>query len=283
MRKISTVRVDRVGFENKVGLYRAHASAQPEADLSPMTQELLARVNFLESHLALDNGAILDFGCGTGVALGVIRARHPGSKLVGIDISEGAVESAKRFFHGIDFRVANLESPPSELEREFDIALCLEVLEHFEDPVQAVSWIANHYLKEGGTLIASTPNRKLFSMGMTPSPINKTHLHEMDLEEFRHLLQKHFTSVQIYGMRFRSNEQRDAYMNKVGHSCDGYRILGRLWWNKWINRLYRWVLRGEVLDLLKGRRYRTWMAADFEFGESEKDLQEAIWFLGIAR
>lgn len=271
----------RVGYEEKVGTFRAPASVDPEQDPSPMVQELIARTQFIGSKISLNGKSILDYGCGTGVALQWIRSHYHPERMVGLDISNGAIESAKVHYPGIDFRVMDIEKPSTDLKNEFDVSLCFEVLEHLQCPDQALSHLANHYMKSDGILAVTTPNRAVFSNDMKPSPINRTHLHEMNLNELTDLMKTHFKNISIYGMRFKDYNRTKAHEKIVKHSCCGYRLFKELWWNKWISRFYRGIICGEILFLLTGKMYHRWTAEDFEFLDNPCKLEDAIWFLAI--
>jgi SAM-dependent methyltransferase len=274
---------NRTGYETGLGHFRAIPSGGGclDADPSPMVQELIARLRFTAEHVALEGCNVLDYGCGTGLALDWIRSRVRPGRLVGFDVSEGAVAFARQHYAGLEFRLLDIEHPAPDLKSAFDLALSFEVLEHLADPDRAIEHLVLDYLRPDGVLVASTPNRLVFSAGMEPSPINRTHIHEMDLEEFRHLLGQWFAQIEIWGMSFRSQERMAAFARSVESSCDGYRNLGEWWWNPWINRLYRWVWCGGVWQLMTGRQFRHWMAADFEF--DSRSPERAIWFFAVAR
>jgi 2-polyprenyl-3-methyl-5-hydroxy-6-metoxy-1,4-benzoquinol methylase len=272
----------RVGYEEKIGAFRAPASSDPENENSPMIQELIARLKFVASEINFNGKAILDYGCGTGIALQWVRTHFSPSKMVGMDISKGAITSAKDHYPDIDFRIINLESLSDDLRNEFDVTLCFEVLEHLRNPDLALSQLVNHYMKSDAIFVATTPNRLVFSSNMEPSPINRTHLHEMDLYEFSTLLQKHFNNVSIYGMRFKDSWRMKVYQKMVKHSCDGYKLFGGLWWNKWLSRFYRWIIRGELLYFCKRQKFHRWKAIDFEIVNNMYEMGDAIWFLALA-
>jgi len=276
------MRRERSGYKEKVGSSRSTASVNPEQNTSPMVQELIARTRFIRSIVGLDGKAILDYGCGTGIALQWIRIHCQPGRMVGLDISEGALASARAHYPGIDFRAMDVEKPAVALAQEFDVCLCLEVLEHLQRPESALSLLSQHYLRPGGVLVATTPNRSVFSNGRRPSPINRTHLNEMNFEEFSGLLKAYFKESRILGMRFKDVGRRQAHARMVAHACRGHELLGELWWNKWLSRFYRWVLCGEALSLLHdGARHRT-MASDFEFVDDPLEMSSSPWFLAVA-
>jgi SAM-dependent methyltransferase len=248
-----------------------------------MVQELVARLRFAAAQLPFPTKSVLDYGCGTGAGLQWLSLHSTPRRALGLDVSPGAIAFAQSHYPGIEYRVADIEAPPQDLRREFDLALCLEVLEHLQDPGRALHFLAHHYLKTDGVLVSSTPNRMVFSAGTEPSPINRTHLHEMDLAEFLELLRRHFADTRIWGMRFRAPGRRRAHARAVQQACDGLRLLGDWWWNPMINRFYRWIARAEIWRLARREQYYRWKASDFEFIDDPDEIAEtSIWFLAAS-
>jgi hypothetical protein len=101
------------------------------------------------------------------------------------------------------------------------------------------------------------------------------------VEELRQRLGRWFANVEIWGMRFYDPIRAAAHRRSVEAACAGYTLFGDLWWNPWINRFYRWALRGGVWNLLRGRDFVRWSADDFRFEREE--LERAIWFVAVAR
>ena len=272
----------RVGYETSVGRFRAKASTHdPEDDRSPMVQELVARLKFTAEALELGEKSVLDYGCGTGLALQWLSLHTTAGPVLGLDISEGAIRYARSRYKGIDFRLLDVEQEATDLCGRFDVVFCFEVLEHLANPRLALQHIL-HYLRPDGRFVATTPNQPVFSNGMEPSPINRTHIHEMNYSELQSLLDAHFEKVAIWGMRFRDPVRRREHRRLVQYSCDGSRTLGKLWWNSSLNRYYRWIWRGEVFRWLAGGRYHTWSAGDFEFVQSEIP-ETAVWFYAVCQ
>lgn len=277
----------RVGYEDNVGRFRAPAIKNPEKNRSFMVQELLAFLHFADERLDLKHGSILDYGCGTGLALQWINSQFGNKDLVGIDISPGAIESARSNFPGIDFRIFDAESPIASLKREFDVALCLNVLEHLYNPDKALYYLANHYMKKNGYLVSTVPNRMIFSNGMMQSPINKTHINEPSYEEFRNLLENHFNKVDIFGVRFKEEDRRNVHAIWVRHACDGYSALGELWWNPILKNTYRLFFKGELLLIpylmIKYKKFlHLWSYSDLELIHNPDEVNNSIWFFAIA-
>jgi SAM-dependent methyltransferase len=245
-----------------------------------MVQELIARLHFAADHVVLDGRRILDYGCGTGIALEWLGSQFRATTLVGMDVSECAVAFAARRCPDATFHVLSGAHPLRDLRESFDVVLCFEVLEHVDRPDRTLEHLAS-YLHPDGVLVASTPNRLVFSAGMEPSPINRTHIHEMDLEEFRLQLGRWFEQVDVWGMRYHEEARTLAHARNVRAACDGYHLLGERWWNPWANRFYRWIVRGGLWHLLRGRDFLRWSAADFQF--EQDSLERAIWFIAVAR
>lgn len=97
-------------------------------------------------------GKLLDVGAGDGDL--AFCAKQAGFDVTAIDLDK------ERFKHhsGIEFKSVDLNSLPFPFEENsFDFVVCLEVLEHLENP-QEILREFRRILKKQGTLIASTPN-----------------------------------------------------------------------------------------------------------------------------
>jgi 2-polyprenyl-3-methyl-5-hydroxy-6-metoxy-1,4-benzoquinol methylase len=103
-------------------------------------------------HALARRGALLDVGCGEGILLDRLGA-HDFSKYVGIDISQAAVELArKKCSDRSTFFQADAEHfIPAE---SFDAIIFNEVLYYFADPL-AVAQRYGAWLRPGGLFISS--------------------------------------------------------------------------------------------------------------------------------
>jgi SAM-dependent methyltransferase len=105
---------------------------------------------------------LIDVGCGSGAF--TIGAALRGYECLGLDLLEGNILKAKEragicraanaCFETLDLRFLDQRS---DLHNGFDIAICLEVVEHLLDDRNFVQDIAA-CLKPGGRLLLTTPN-----------------------------------------------------------------------------------------------------------------------------
>jgi 2-polyprenyl-3-methyl-5-hydroxy-6-metoxy-1,4-benzoquinol methylase len=108
-------------------------------------------------------GRVLEIGCGSGATLNWLRHDRAASFTVGVEIFEAAAQSARvcaDAVYCLDYEKGEL---PLE-SGEFDVILCLDVLEHMVDPWQVITRLVSKHLVEGGTLIVSLPNVRYFSV-----------------------------------------------------------------------------------------------------------------------
>ena len=102
-------------------------------------------------------GRVLEIGCGSGATLGWLRRDQRATCTVGVEISEAEAQRARAHadeVHCLDFERVELSAANSQ----FDIILCLDVLEHMVNPWLVVDRLVSQYLVPGGTLIVSLPN-----------------------------------------------------------------------------------------------------------------------------
>lgn len=97
---------------------------------------------------------VLDVGCGDGV-VGAFLQREAGVKIIGIDISEGAVKKARE--KGIEVKVASSEEKFPFQDHTFDKVFWGDNIEHLFDPAFTLNEI-RRVLKQNGKLILSCPN-----------------------------------------------------------------------------------------------------------------------------
>jgi SAM-dependent methyltransferase len=101
---------------------------------------------------AVPGGRLLDVGCGHGLLLD--EARRRGFEVLGLELSRAAVRHAREVLR-LDVRelaLENFEAPAS-----FDVVVLADVLEHLEDPADAIER-CTRLLAPGGVLCLVTPD-----------------------------------------------------------------------------------------------------------------------------
>ena len=103
--------------------------------------------------------AVLDIACGAGVLCRKIKQARPNSPVLGIDFSEYMI--ARNREHdaalGIEYRCVDIRDSLGNIERQFDVVCMCEILEHLEEPENAVA-TAFSLLKPGGRFILTCPH-----------------------------------------------------------------------------------------------------------------------------
>lgn len=124
-----------------------HDAGYFERDRSPFLAWLAGR-----------HGRVLEIGCGAGTNASWLRD-HGAREIVGI---EADVASAAKAADQFDLVFAEpVESALSKVDGEFDLILCLDVLEHLIDPWTVLEAL-HPFLRSGGQLAMSIPNVRFF-------------------------------------------------------------------------------------------------------------------------
>lgn len=103
-------------------------------------------------------GAVLDIGCGMGAFLARF---HPGAKaLVGVELSAIAIEKGRARFPQIEFlqgSAQDLESVEGLQNREFDLIICSDVINYFDDrkKLELLAWMSRHLTPDGVLFLAA--------------------------------------------------------------------------------------------------------------------------------
>lgn len=112
---------------------------QKHVSQNPIQKALLN--NFYRSFLSIIKNTkadkILDVGCGEGFTIQILKEKNIGTAREGIDVLPEAVEVAKKNIPDEEFKVGSIYDLPYK-DNSFDLVLCMEVLEHLEDPQVAL-------------------------------------------------------------------------------------------------------------------------------------------------
>jgi SAM-dependent methyltransferase len=138
-------------------LYEARAAQQyasPAPLPDPRVDRKFGRIcEIVRAYLPCDR--FLDAGCGDGRFLAALDADLP-EQVVGVDIAQRILETARVRLPRAQLRQANLESLPFE-DEGFDLVLSSQVIEHVLDAPSALREL-NRVLRPGGHLVISTDN-----------------------------------------------------------------------------------------------------------------------------
>ena len=138
----------------------AHRWWDPTSEFRPLHEINPLRLEWINARIPLAGKTVVDIGCGGGI-LAESMARK-GANVTGIDLSEKALKVADlhSLESGIQVRYEMIAAEAlAEREPErYDVATCMEMLEHVPDPAAIVKACAT-LVKPGGHLFFSTLNR----------------------------------------------------------------------------------------------------------------------------
>lgn len=129
---------------------------------NPLVLGLLRRflTRIAEQVALVSPSSVVDMGCGEGMVIEFLRKTIAPFDYVGMDLREESIVEARSRNPGFRFRVADfLEAEPPATPA--DLVICLEVLEHLEDPDEAARCLSLW----GRTVLVSVPWEPYFRMG----------------------------------------------------------------------------------------------------------------------
>jgi 2-polyprenyl-3-methyl-5-hydroxy-6-metoxy-1,4-benzoquinol methylase len=135
---------------------------------------------------------VLDVGCAFGFLLKELSSVF--DELHGFDISEFAIEKAKKVIPEASLKIHSLEDPLPYPDNNFDCITAIDVLEHTKDFERSFGKLVKK-LRKGGYLIVSTPlddwPRRYFGFMDT----DKTHISVLKEQELNSIIKKNNLKV----------------------------------------------------------------------------------------
>jgi 2-polyprenyl-3-methyl-5-hydroxy-6-metoxy-1,4-benzoquinol methylase len=136
---------------------------------------------------------VVEVGVGEGFLSGWLSERFPQVEFTGVDLSADDIARVREKFPRIQAHVGRAEEL-TFLEKPFDLVMCCEVLEHVDDPEQALENLLALGPKK---LILSVPHEPFFMLSNLARGKNVTrlgndpeHLHHWTARSFRKFLER---------------------------------------------------------------------------------------------
>jgi len=143
----------RLGMNNLARIYSNVQDTIYKEELNGRIKTFKRNLKNLSKHKS--NGTLLDIGCSIGVFLSI--AKKDGWEVSGIEPSSWCAEQGKKIFNLKDNLFVKDIKDLDKLNKKYDVITMWDVLEHLDDPMQALI-ICKETLKEGGILAMSTVN-----------------------------------------------------------------------------------------------------------------------------
>jgi SAM-dependent methyltransferase len=140
---------------------------------------------------------VLDVACGEGYGTSLLG--QVAKTVAGVDNDQSTIDHALRSYltKTVSFKLGNATHLPVA-DHSKDVVVSFETLEHLQDH-EAFLLEIKRVLKHDGLLAISTPEIEAYNKAGGEK--NPFHLRELTQEQFQHLLESHFSNVQLYGQR----------------------------------------------------------------------------------
>jgi 2-polyprenyl-6-hydroxyphenyl methylase / 3-demethylubiquinone-9 3-methyltransferase len=146
----------------EVARFQAAASRwwDPEGEMRPLHELNPVRLEYVERAGSIDGRRVVDVGCGGGLLAEAMARR--GARVTGLDLASELLQVAE--LHAleagvtVDYRLETAEQHAAGHAGAYDVATCMEMLEHVPDPRSVVAALAT-LVRPGGNIFVSTINR----------------------------------------------------------------------------------------------------------------------------
>lgn len=139
--------------EEAIQLYKDYYQNRPNLAEKDERLAWVAKFFFKE----LRNKKVLDVGCGEGTLLEMLREKN--NEVFGVDASESGIAQCQP--KKLNCRLVDLSHHCLPFNDDyFDVVICLETMEHLENPYHCLEEI-KRVLKKEGNFLVSIPNSKM--------------------------------------------------------------------------------------------------------------------------
>lgn len=128
--------------------------------ISNFHQKLIYIIGDIMEIEKIESPKVLDAGCGEGFFTATLHEAFPQMEIVGCDGAEEALAIARKIDPKAIFEKANLYELPYR-DYEFDLVICSEVLEHLQEPAEALKELC----RTGKRVLITVPNEPWFRLG----------------------------------------------------------------------------------------------------------------------
>ena len=137
------------------------ADRQVAANLDGIRKDHVERYRYAVERIKAP-AVVLDAACGVGY--GARMLAEAGNEVIAVDIEPRAIQHAIAHFDhdGVTRWIAGDLMLAPWKPQEFDAVVCLEALEHFKQPGQALAAFAFALFRRQGMLICSVPNEAVY-------------------------------------------------------------------------------------------------------------------------
>lgn len=159
---------------------------------------------------------ILDLGCGTGYGSAILaeQADH----VVGVDNDAQAIDYCRAHFGGPNVVFEQADATALPMDREFDMAVSFQVIEHVHDAGAFVD-LLKMAVKNDGLIMITTPNARSTRQRGKKNPF---HFSEMNYSQFRALIASKFGEYKILGI----GPARKNTLSRIVELIPFYRSIG---------------------------------------------------------
>jgi 2-polyprenyl-3-methyl-5-hydroxy-6-metoxy-1,4-benzoquinol methylase/glycosyltransferase involved in cell wall biosynthesis len=186
-------------YEQRSGGDRANWMTGYFAEQEPRLQALLMFIREHQNEIK----TVLDFGCAHGGYARVISNTFPGIKVVGVDNSPSLIRCANEMKVGtgpdgqpackypdnLAFVVADEETVEGITGKDFDLVVCMEVLEHLPHAEEAAAKLEK-LCKPNGWMIITVPHGRRERDELIFQNVPPVHVRSFDMHDLRDLFGK---------------------------------------------------------------------------------------------